>query len=88
MAQLRQMLDEDSKVALESVRFTSEDPSAVEQMTRTQLYLHMDIRERLLRAEHGEGWREAFDREFEAKRELWAAARDYHEAQKQMRRKM
>lgn len=86
MPQLRQMLDQDSQVALESVKYMSDKPEAVEAMTRTQLYLHMDIRERMLRDRYGKEWRKHFDAEFGEKRALWAAARDYHEAQKQMRR--
>jgi hypothetical protein len=86
MPKLQAILSEDSEAALESIRFMSPDPTAVEAMTRTQLYLHMDIRERMLKAQYGEGWRKHFDKEFSEKRELWAAARDLHEAVKAARR--
>ena len=86
MPKLRDILTDDSEALLESVRFMSDSPEAVEDMTRTQLYLHMDIRERMLKAQYGEGWRKHFDKEFSEKRELWAAARDLHEAVKAARR--
>lgn len=86
MAQLKQLLDPDSTTVLEAVRYMSDDPDVVGGMTRTQLYLHMDIRERMLKAQHGANWREYWDAEFADKRELWAAHRDYHEAVKAVRR--
>lgn len=86
MPKLQQILSEDSEAALESIRFMSSDVTTVSDMTRTQLYLHMDIRERMLKEQYGSGWRKHFDKEFNAKRELWAAARDLHEAVKAARR--
>lgn len=80
MPKLQQILSPDSEAALESIRYTSDDVTTVADMNRTQLYLHFDIREKLLKAQHGPDWQRHADREFAAKRELWSAARDWHEA--------
>lgn len=85
MPRLRQVLSEEDRLKLEALRYMSEDPTTVEDMTRTQLFLHMDIRERILREAHGDGWQAQFDLEFAEKRARWEAARDLHEVEKELR---
>ncbi len=85
MPKLGQIINDDSALVCEAIRLMAEDATTVEAMTRTQLHLHMDIRERMLKAQHGDGWREHFDAEFQEKRERWMAARDLHEMRKRLR---
>ena len=80
MPQLKQVIDGDARRLLESVRYMSDEPGVVSSMNRTQMLLHMDIRERLLREQHGDDWKRWFDREFSVKHRLWAKARNQHEA--------
>lgn len=87
MPKMRQLLSEDERIRFEAIRYMSERPDAVEAMTRTQLYEHMNIRERMLRAKHGDDWRRYYDTEFAEKREVWAAARDLHEVEKEARKR-
>lgn len=85
MPKLGQILNDDSKLVFHAIRLMAEDATTVETMTRTQLHLHMDIRERMLKAQHGKNWQEHFDAEFAEKRERWMAARDLHEMKKRLR---
>ena len=85
MPKLREIISQDERLVFEAIKLMAEDPTTVEAMTRTQLYLHMDIRTRMLKAQYGTDWQRHFDAEFQEKRERWEAARDLHEVEKQMR---
>jgi hypothetical protein len=85
MPKLGQIISDDSKLVFDAIVLMAEDATTVEAMTRTQLHLHMDIRTRMLKAQHGEDWQEHFDAEFADKRQRWMAARDFHEMKKRLR---
>jgi hypothetical protein len=85
MPTLGQILSDDSKLVCQAIRLMAEDATTVESMTRTQLHLHMDIRERMLKAQHGDDWQTHYDAEFAEKRQRWMAARDFHEMKKRLR---
>lgn len=76
MPKLRDLLTEDSLVALQAVTFISPLPEAVDNMTRSDLHHHLAIRTRM-----GADDAEIFD-----KCERWAAMRDAHELLKRATR--
>lgn len=79
MPELRHLLSPDSELALEAVRYMSPDPEVVVDMTREQLYIHLDVRAKVLAAQSND-WREVFEAEAYDKISLWSAGRDLHEA--------
>lgn len=82
MPKLGQVINGDARRLLESVRYMSDEPGVVATMTRSQMALHMDIRERLLKERYGDDWRRHFDREFSVKEPIWYKARNRHEARR------
>lgn len=83
---LRDILSDDSRVALEAIKFMSPNPEAVDEMTRSELHTHLSVRERIVRRDHPNDWQSRLDAEVFDKLERWAAMRDVHEILKAVRR--
>lgn len=85
MPQLRHLLTEESALRLQAVKFMSADIEAVDSMTRTDLYTHFAVRQRIL-SEQSNDWKAVYDAEVEAKIRRWKMARNLHERALRARR--